>query len=279
MIILSCLQAEELLKAYNSKKTNAEISLNLGRTKSNIEIKDNEFIFPDKQKLSIDKIKKIIKKDTMCFSVENDDIVQIATFSEETNNYYKLVPAKDWSTIEISGIRMHVTKSMSPKEDTERKISFVNPCIGKVLDTCTGLGYTSIMAAKTAEEVHTFERDANVIELEKINPWSSELFENKKIIRHHEDVFNGIKKFSSNYFDRIIHDPPRQALSNLLYSQEFYNELFRVLKKGGKLFHYTGDPGSKRGLDIRAGIIKRLSVSGFVKIERVFNGLTAEKSN
>jgi uncharacterized protein len=278
-MIISAYQAEELLKAHNSNKKNIDISLDIGNTKSNIEIKDNMFIFPDKQSLSLDKIKKIIKKDTMCFFIENNDIVQIAIFSEETNNYYKLVPAKDWPTIEISGIRMHVTKAMSPKEDTEKKISFVLPCIGKVLDTCTGLGYTAINAGKTAEEVHTFERDSNVIELEKINPWSQELFENKKIIRHHEDVFNGIKKINSNYFDRVIHDPPRQALSNLLYSQEFYNELFRVLKKGGKLFHYTGDPGSKRGLDIRAGITKRLSISRFSNIQRVFNGLTAEKSS
>jgi uncharacterized protein len=278
MIISAC-QAEELLKAYNSNKKNIDIALDLGKTKINVEIKGNEFIFPDKNSLSLDKIKKILKKDTMCFFIENNDIIQIAIFSEETNNYYKLVPAKDWPTIEISGIRMHVTKSMSPKQDTEKKISFVLPCIGKVLDTCTGLGYTAISAGRTAEEVHTFERDSNVIELEKANPWSQELFENEKIIRHHEDVFLGVKKLNSNYFDRIIHDPPRQALSNLLYSQDFYNELFRVLKKGGKLFHYTGDPGSKRGQDIRAGITKRLSISRFSNIQRIFNGLTAEKSS
>ncbi len=277
MIIISEKQAKDLLFYFNRKKDVIETSLNLGFTNSKIKIENSAFVLPDGQRLSIDQLKKIIKKDTICFRIENNEIIPISVFSEDTNNYYKLVPAKDWPTIEISGIRMHVTKTMSPKEDTVKKISFVSPCTGIVLDTCTGLGYTAIMAAKTAEIVHTFERDSNVIELEKINPWSTGLFENKKIIRHHEDVFFGIKKFEKNYFDRIIHDPPRQALSNMLYSQDFYNELFRVIKKSGKLFHYTGDPGSKRGLDIRAGIIKRLSNSGFVKIERVFNGLTAEK--
>ena len=201
-------------------------------------------------------------------------------FSEETNNYYKLVPTgKDkWPTIEISGIRMHVTKTMFPKEDTEKKISFVSPCIGNVLDTCTGLGYTAIMAAKIAELVFTIEKDANVIELEKINPYSRELFDNSKIKRVHGDSFEEVKKFKACYFDRIIHDPPRQALSTLLYSDEFYKELYRILRSKGKIFHYTGDPGSKRGLDIRQGIAKKMAKAGFSNIKRVFNGLVAEKS-
>jgi len=278
-MIISYVQAKELQEAYTSNLESVKISTDLGKTESFVQIKDNEFIFPDLQKLKPDQIIKIIKKDTMCFFIENNDIIPISIFSEETNNYYKLVPTGSWPTIEISGIRMHVTKAFSPREDTEKKVFFVAPCTGNVLDTCTGLGYTAIMAAKTADIVHTFERDANVIELEKVNPWSKDLFENKKIIRHHEDVFQGIKKLQSNYYDRIIHDPPRQALSNLLYSQEFYDVLFKVLKKGGKLFHYTGDPGSKRGQDIRAGIIKRLSGSGFCNIKRVFNGLTADSSN
>lgn len=277
-MILSYIEAQELMNSHRLKKPEAHISVDLGKSKITVKIDGSNFIFPDSQSINPDQLKKIIKKDTVCFSLENNELLPLSIFSEETNNYYKLVPTGSWPTIEISGIRMHVTKSMSPKEDTEKKISFVAPCTGSVLDTCTGLGYTAILASKTVALVHTFERDQNVIELEKINPWSKELFNRDNIIRHHEDAFEGIKKFPNGSFDRIVHDPPRQALSNLLYSQDFYNQLFRVLKPKGKLFHYTGDPGSKTGHDIRAGIIKRLTISGFKKTDRVFNGLTAEKS-
>ncbi|MEM2138969.1 MAG: SAM-dependent methyltransferase, partial [Candidatus Woesearchaeota archaeon] len=240
--------------------------------------KEKKFVFPDKQVLELDKIKKVIKKDTICFYIENNEVFPVSIFSDETNNYYKLVPIQNkWPTLEISGIRMHVTKKYSPKEDTEEKIRFVKPCVGIVLDICTGLGYTAIMAGKIADLVFTIERDKNVIEIEKINPYSKELFTNDKIKRIIGDSFEEIKKFKACFFDRIIHDPPRVALSPLLYSQDFYNELFRVLKYKGKIFHYTGDPGSKKGLDIRAGIIKRFEKAGFKNIKRVFNGLTAEK--
>jgi uncharacterized protein len=275
-MIISAYQAKQLLDAYKKEKS-VKVSLDLGLNESEVIIYDR-FVFPGGQTLTVSDIKKVIKKDTMCFFIEDSTIAKIAIFSEETNNYYKLVPTGLASppTIEISGIRMHVTKQFSPKEDTEKKISFVEPCTGKVLDTTTGLGYTAILAARTADEVWTYEIDMNVIELQKINPWSEELFTSQKIKRHHGDIFEEIKKLPAGYFDRIIHDPPRLALATLLYSQEFYNQFFRVLKKG-VLFHYTGDPGSKKGLDIRAGVIKRLQKSGFKNVERVFNGVRAEK--
>ena len=276
MILLSAYQARKFLPAGDK----ATASLDLGLTESEIRREGEYFIFPDGQKLGIADIKKIIKKDTMCFLVENSSIIQVAIFSEELQRYYKLVPTgyRTPPTIEISGIRMHVTKKFSPLEDTEQKINFVAPCTGTVLDTCCGLGYTAIKAAETAEIVYTIEIDPNVAELQKINPWSKELFDNKKIKMIIGDAFAEIKKFPNAFFDRVIHDPPRLALSTLLYSQEFYNQLYRVMKPGGKLYHYTGDPGSKkRGMDIRAGIIKRLEKAGFRNMQRVFNGVTAEK--
>ena len=53
---------------------------------------------------------------------------------------------------------------------------------------------------------------------------------------------------------------------------------YRILRSKGKIFHYTGDPGIKRGLDIRQGIAKKMAKAGFSNIKRVFNGLVAEKS-
>ncbi|MBN2421652.1 SAM-dependent methyltransferase [Candidatus Woesearchaeota archaeon] len=277
-MIISYFQANQLLQAKKTGASSVNISLDLGKTQNNIIIKSNRFIFPDNQFIEEQIVKKIIKKDTSCFFIKNNGIEKIEFFSEKTNKYYKLFPTKSWPTIEISGIRMHCVKDITPKQDTIKKISFIKPCIGNVLDTCTGLGYTAIMASETADSVHTFERDDAVIELEKINPWSEDLFDNKKIIRKKGDIFQDIKELKNDFFDRIIHDPPRLSLANLLYSQEFYNELFRVIKKHGKLFHYTGNPGAKhRNIDLKKNVIKRLGIAGFSSLKEVFNGVTGEK--
>ena len=276
-MIITHIQAKKLI---NSKKEEIEVSLDLGKTLSKVKIKNKEFIFEDKQKLTEKDIKKLIKKDTICFYVQDSSIVPIKLFLDETNKFYKLVPSTDWPTLEISGIRMHVTRSKTPKEDTEETISFIKPVQGTVLDTCTGLGYTAIMASHKADEVYTFEIDSGSIEMQKLNPWSQKLFDNKKIKRHKGDIFELIKKLPSNFFDRIIHDPPRLSLATLLYSKQFYAELYRVAKKGALLYHYTGDPGSRnRNMDIRKNIRVRLAKAGFKDVEKVYNGLVAIKIN
>ncbi|MFH0876024.1 MAG: hypothetical protein V1859_08865 [archaeon] len=277
-MIITHYQAAHLLLAKNKRLDSAQITLDLGITKSEVLIKEGIFIFPDNRFLDETAIKKIIKKDTCCFLIENNDIKKIEFFSQETNNYYKLFPTTSWPTMEISGIRMHVVKDMTPKEDTIKKISFVSPCTGTVLDTCTGLGYTAIIASKTADLVYTFEIDENCIALQELNPHSKELFESPKIKRHHGDIFEEIKKLPTSFFDRIIHDPPRLALSSLLYSQEFYKELFRVAKKDALLYHYTGNPGAKnRNVDLKKNVAKRLSIAGFVNVKEVLNGLQGKK--
>jgi len=275
-MLISSTQAKIFL-ANTAENSEFKVSLDLGISSSKIIFKEDRYFLPNNQVLTKDQLLKVIKKDTICFYIKENEIFPASIFSEETNKFYKLVPTQDWPTLEISGIRMHVTKKMSPREDTMQKISFISPGIGTILDTCTGLGYTAKVASNTAVLVFTFEKDKNVIELQKINPWSKEIFGNPKIKNFQGDVYEEIKNFKACYFDNIIHDPPRQALATLLYSQDFYNELFRVLKKSGKIYHYTGDPGSKRGIDIRTGIIKRMEKTGFCKIKRVYNGLVAQK--
>ncbi|HHI00479.1 MAG TPA: SAM-dependent methyltransferase, partial [Thermococcus litoralis] len=75
-------------------------------------------------------------------------------------------------------------------------------------------------------------------------------------------------------FDAIIHDPPRFSLAGQLYSEEFYAELFRILKPKGRLFHYVGNPGKKyRRKDLQRGVMERLRNVGFRKIKRVEEAL------
>lgn len=183
-------------------------------------------------------------------------------FSEETNLYYKLMPTTDWPTITLSSTPMHRYVHVSPKEDTETKIKEITPIKGQVLDTCCGLGYTAIMASRKAEHLHVFEKDNNVLFIAGLNPHSLELFNNPKITIHKQEIFEGIKQFENETFDRIIHDPPTFRYAPELYSSEFHSELYRVLK-GGILYHYCPCPQKTKGRQFYITILKKLQEAGF----------------
>jgi predicted methyltransferase len=207
--------------------------------------------------------------------------MSIQFFDKKTNKFYKLAETSTWPTVLISGIRMHRTDEVDPKTDSILKIKSLGKIFGKVLDTCTGLGYTAILAARSpdVDMVVTFEKDKNMIFIAKQNQYSKPLFESEKILLCINDSFLAVKAIKSNYFNFIIHDPPRFSLAPELYSQEFYNEIFRILKPRGKLFHYTGKPGSKQGKNYSKGISKRLKIAGFKKVKTIdrANGLLAFK--
>ncbi len=65
--------------------------------------------------------------------------------------------------------------------------------------------------------------------------------------------------------DAILHDPPRFGIAGELYSQAFYDQLARVIKRRGKLFHYTGSPNKlTSGRDVPNEVTKRLQHAGFM---------------
>lgn len=178
--------------------------------------------------------------------------------------HYKLAGG----TLEIDGVKMHQTLNLSPMEAAREMVGLLNIRPGdRVLDVCAGLGYTAIEQARQGALVNTIENDEMVLEMARQNPASKELFGNKKIKIILGDAFTETKNFENGFFDAILHDPPRFSFAGELYSQSFYNELFRVLKKGGRLFHYTGKPGEKRGKNYRKGIKQRLAQARFSKIE------------
>jgi len=205
--------------------------------------------------------------------------MEIKFFDEKTRKFYKLLPTKTWPTLEISGIHMHRTKEVDPKTDSILKLKALGRIYGRILDCCTGLGYTAILAARKrrVKEVITVEKDENVINIARQNPYSKELFENPKIKLFVADVTEKIKEFPENYFHFIIHDPPRISIAPELYSLVFYQQLFRVLKNGGRMFHYVGKP-VKTGKNYLRGITRRLMASGFL-VKKVENaqGLICEK--
>lgn len=206
---------------------------------------------------------------------------EIKFYSEKTGRYYKLVSTSTWPYLEISGIRMHRADKIDPKKDAMLKIRALGRIHGRVLDCCTGLGYTAILAAskESVKEVITIEKDENVIEIAKQNPFSRPLFENPKIKIILADAFQEIGNFEDKYFNFIIHDPPRISIAQELYSLEFYKQLFRVLKDNGRIFHYIGRAGVRQGKDYIKGIMKRLRLAGFTKIKTLdyVQGLIIEK--
>lgn len=199
-----------------------------------------------------------------------------------SEHFYKLVMVK-WGkppTLEIDGIHMHRIKDVTPDEDTRLKLRNVGSFRGKsVLDTCMGLGYTAIGAIlKGAASVVTVEIDKNVLELARINPWSRKLAdENVEVILG--DVYEVVDSFGKE-FNVIIHDPPRFSLAGHLYSTEFYKKLATVLKPGGILVHYVGQPGIKRGIRLWVGVMRRLREAGFsVRFDEASMSVVARLSN
>jgi len=167
----------------------------------------------------------------------------------------------------LAGFPMHRIKNTDPYKDTQSKIKAAAPIVGRVLDTATGLGYTAIAASKNADEVITVELDPAVIEVAQLNPWSRNLFNNPKIARLIGDSAEVVEEFHDGSFSRIIHDPPTVSLAGNLYSTAFYRQLYRVLRRGGRLFHYVGDPNSDLGKRVSRGIMQRLKEVGFHQVK------------
>lgn len=257
-MVISFPEYQKLLSAWQKGLKEFDASLNLGKEKLKVRIEGNCAFLPSGERIPLGK--KI--KENFLYLIKDGELVPLAIFSEETNLYYKLIPTDDWPALSISAVPMHKICLSSPKRDAENKVRLLRP-YGIILDTCMGLGYTAILSARRAEKVYTFEEDENVIRLAEVNPFSEELFKSDKIILRRGDVFYGIDEFNDNFFNCILHDPPTFKFSPQLYSQEFYLKLRRVLRRGGRLFHYTPSPAKKRGRRFPQEVRAKLREVGF----------------
>ncbi len=264
--VLSYMQAEALLAAHNLGRTTLEISPDLGISYVTVEMSDQGIVFPGAAVLNWQQVQQIKKASTSCFLVEGSTIRAIQVFSEDTNRQCSLMPTKGAPTMLIAGFTMHRIVDIDPMQDTFKKIATIKPVIGRVLDTATGLGYTALEAAKTAHEVVTIELDPGAQAIARLNPWSQGLFHDEKIRQIMGDAFEVVPTFASDSFDRIIHDPPVFSLAGELYSGAFYRQLYRVLKRGGRLFHYIGNLDSKSSGTVARGSLKRLKEAGFSRL-------------
>lgn len=251
-----------------------KVSLDLGLSWSVLDIDDRRVLI-DGYEYDIDEL--LCLKEGYAYILKSGEINKIAFYGGKY--FYRLLPISplDAPTLEISGVRMHRTQETTPWRDSLDKVSILNIGRGmRILDICTGLGYTAIHAYRLGGEVLSIELDKNVLDIASLNPWS-QLLKNVNIILG--DAAYVIYELEDNSIDAIIHDPPRLSLAGELYSTEFYRELYRVLRRGGRLFHYTGKVGYKvRGMDIARSVSNRLSRVGFkTKIIRNLLGVYAWK--
>ncbi len=267
-VILSYIQARPLLEARKRGQTTVETSTDLGMTSSSAALSDEGVSFATGEYLDWSSIEKISKSEVKCYVVSEQGIESVQVFSETTGRVCSLLPTRGAPSMLIAGFVMHRIKDIDPWQHAQRMIAALAPLSGSVLDTTTGLGYTTILAARTAESVATIELDPGVQAIARLNPWSRELFTNSRIKQMMGDACEVVPTLVNESFQRILHDPPTFALAGDLYSGAFYRELYRVLKRGGRLFHYVGDPESKASGGVTRGVIRRLQEAGFSRVLR-----------
>ncbi len=275
-VLLSSWELEALLRGERL------LSLDLGVTYREYEIKQKGIVVcvEDLFCLPVPVVKRSMRRRGRVYElVEKGDRFFLHHLAIRDRHFYQLVQPERGkpTTLEIDGIHMHRVKDMDPYQDAEMKVRRLGVKKGELVwDTCTGLGYTAIFLKRRGALVVSTEKDVNVLRMAEVNPWSRELSEVKVLNR---DAFAFARKTGEETFDAILHDPPRFSLAGELYSLAFYKELYRILKRGGRLYHYTGSPGRKRGRDIKRGVMKRLREAGFRYIRRddVTDGVIARK--
>jgi predicted methyltransferase len=256
--------ADCILKAMEEGQAQGAVSVDLNRSISTFPIQGDMVLFDADNSLNEQQLLGIARKTQRVFVLEGNEL---RAMERRDTHYYKLVPTDGAPTVEIDGVKMHRSKGIDPFDDAREKAQEVVRAGHRVLDTCGGLGYTAIWALRLgAREVVSVERDENIQELRRENPWSQELY-NPRIELVSADVFEYIQALESDAFDSILHDPPRFSFAGELYGEEFYRHLYRVLVRGGRLFHYTGTPYiARRGNTFLANAAKRLQSVGFSKV-------------
>ncbi|ROQ39068.1 hypothetical protein EDF77_2891 [Stenotrophomonas maltophilia] len=247
-------------------------SLDLGRSEEAVDLSTDGFVFRGQSYPWPGKV-----KDRTLYYWDGEEFLPISRFSA---SLIKLVPT-EWGapTFEIDGIKMLPSAKLSPFDDARRKVDLIAPAGKTVLDTCGGLGYFAACCLDAGvAQIRSFEKNPDVLWLRTLNPWSPDpdaASAGGRLQLAQGDVSEEIAALPGNSVDAILHDPPRFGIAGELYSQVFYDQLARVIRSGGKLFHYTGAPNKlTSGRDVPREVAKRLEKAGF-KAELALDGVLA----
>lgn len=265
--VLSHVQARRLLEARSAAVRTAESSPDLGLSTVLATLHAHDVAMGMLGRVSWAVVEDIAADDSGCFEITDGEAHRIQVYSAASDRLYSLYPTSGAPTMLVAGIAMHRIKGTEPLADTRSKVRSLGPVLGRVLDTCTGLGYTAIALARTAAKVVTVELDPAAHEIARRNPWSTALFDHPRIEMRLGDVAEEVEALPAGSFDRVLHDPPMLSLAGELYGGAFYRQLFRVLAPRGCLFHYVGNPDGRQSGSITRGVLRRLQEAGFEPVQ------------
>jgi len=275
-IILTKNLCERIMRYIKKGQSLFEDTLDLGLSKANILLKNNYLHYKD-HIIPVDIIRNIARKsnENTVYSY-NDGIVKVLQFFDK-GNFYKLKYIGDTApTLEINGIHMHRIKGITPWEDSAIKVKLLNiRRYDRVLDLCTGLGYTAIQAFRRHPlKIITVEKDINVLRIAEYNPWSRDLANIPIIL---SDIRESLEEIRKGYFNKIIYDPPSFRIAEELYSLDIYKLIYSILPNKGLLFHYVGYVGSLSHKSIVNKIKSRCKQAGFKIIREINYGVLLAK--
>ena len=266
--------AETLTATRDAGKSTWHGSFDLGRSSGEAMLRADTWQWRGQDYPYPDKL-----KERTIYYWDGEEFAPVSRFS---GSLIKLVPT-EWGapTFEIDGIKMLPTAKESPVEDARRKVALVEPRGKVLLDTCGGLGYFAACCLETGVgRIRSFEKNADVLWLRTLNPWSpdpDDLAYGGRLELIHADVREAITHVQEASVDAILHDPPRFGIAGELYSQAFYDQLARVLRRNGRLFHYTGSPNKLTSdRDVPREVAKRLEKAGF-KAQLALDGVLATR--
>ncbi|MHA1983055.1 MAG: hypothetical protein ACW967_01795 [Candidatus Hodarchaeales archaeon] len=259
--ILSYKSLIEIQNHLKLKKVSViDISLDLNISSESIKLlpENNQFILPNGDIITFPS--KFNHKDKVCYAIENFEIFPLKLFDEITNFFYKLVPTSNRPILLVSATPFH----KKPFLDCISQLQLT----GKILDGGTGLGYSAIIASRTAKKIETVEWDKNVLLIASYNPYSADLFNNENIDLIEDDITEYSEQQDDCTYENIIQDGGMPKSSGKFFSLDHAKQLYRILKPRGKLIIYLPKHGKSKGRDFGGEQIQRLKKAKFHLADR-----------
>lgn len=279
-LVFSHFWARVVLEAIERGIEEPEVSFDLGRTQTRALLSQAGLQLPDGAELAVDALRAVAENERVCFRIDGGEATPIRSYCSKSERVFQLYPTSTSPALWISGFTMHRISGVAPHEGAQAMVDALHPRGGRLLDTTTGLGYAAIYASQCAGEVVTLEVEPECHSIARQNPWSRELFSTPHLTPRLGDSMEEIQLYPQESFDYVLHDPPAFSIAGQLYSQAFYDQVHRVLRRRGRFFHYVGDPASASGGRVTQGVLRRLKSAGFQKVspEKAAFGVLAVKS-